>query len=218
MVYCEGGAHNGPKDKDAANAYLGVEVEKEAEAAAAPADATATVAAPAPAAAAAAEAPPAATPSEEATSDVVAATSSSSKADRPPRRKQQKAKQQPRPAAQQPPPTPAQPATADDFGGGGGDGGPAGELARFRKLAARDSSGEPFRSLSDAKHYSRGGAYVTIQRRSNWEASSITVRIISEIVPMAIAGTYTCRARRRSLDWRAEQAEARARRGAYQRR
>ena len=158
-----------PNYKDAANAYLGVEVEKEAEALAAPAAATATVAAPAPAEAAAAEAPPAATPSVEATSDAVAASSSSSKADRPPRRKQ-KAKPQPRPAAQQPPPTPAQPATADDFGGGGGDGGPAGELVRFRKLAARDSSGEPFRSLEAMLNIgSRGGAYVTIQRRSNWE-------------------------------------------------
>ena len=65
--------------------------------------------------------------------------------------------------------------TSSSSSGGGGDrssssggsgGGSSNELERFRKLASRDSSGEPFRSLEAMLNIAdRGNAYITIQRR-----------------------------------------------------
>ena len=50
--------------------------------------------------------------------------------------------------------------------GSGSGGGSSNELERFRKLASRDSSGEPFRSLEAMLNIAdRGNAYITIQRR-----------------------------------------------------
>ena len=95
-------------------------------------------------------------------------------------------------------------------------------LFASRKLAARDSSGEPFRSLEAMLNIgSRGGAYgVTIQRRSNWEG----IINYGEVIGFRNRAdgdrwdVYVPGLEKELPDWRAEQAEARAWRGAYQRR
>ena len=66
-------------------------------------------------------------------------------------------------------------------GGGGGEGGPN-ELSRFRRLAREAPSGEPFRSLEAMLNIgSRGGAYVTMQRRP-WDDNGEVIINYGEVI------------------------------------
>ena len=151
-----------PEYAEAVRAYLGAEDGATAAEGADAADGGAA----APSALAAATATASATAIATTTTTAAAATTTvKTSSSRPPPfssspRTNQKPPQKPQ---QKPPPARQPPAQRADL--------PAevGELTRFRKLGARDGSGEPFRSLEAMLNMgSRGSAYVQIEKRAEW--------------------------------------------------